>query len=241
MKQQKDTATRRRGDAGIDRFTETISLSSPRRVAASPRRRVTVAGCVLPVVFCLLSCSAHRADGLSPASPISKETAAWLLKQARGRFAGKAIDDAAAPPVVTAARPTTLLVTTFRRGLIARPLAGSGASLLAALKAALDSLDPQAQFVSSAPEALANSSPQPSHAAKPPANSSPQANRPAASSGAPDRIQIDLLDGEMATLEKPAEIEREAQLSAAQLLQPGVEGIAIEARGQVFYLPPSQL
>src|SRR5947209_6692246 len=124
MKQRDDTAARRRGDArelacGSGRREDRSIDRTFRRVAVSPCRRVTVAGCVLPVVFCLLSCSAHRADGLSPASPISKETAAWLLKQARGRFAGKAIDDAAAPPVVTAARPTTLLVTTFRPGLIA--------------------------------------------------------------------------------------------------------------------------
>lgn len=185
-----------------------------RAVESKRRRNVrhTFAFCLLPFAFCLLplcflSCAAHRAEALSPAPPVSNETAAWLLKQTRARLEGRSLDEASAPSVVTAARPTTLFVTTFRSGVAARPLEGHGASLLAALKAALDPADPKARLASSAP----------------------------------DRIQIDLLDGEMAPLEKPAEAERNARLSAAQLVRPGVEGVAMEARGQVFYLPPSQL
>ncbi|HKQ07812.1 MAG TPA: hypothetical protein VJ464_21980 [Blastocatellia bacterium] len=176
-----------------------------RRGGAEMRFRVAFAFCLLP--FLLLSCSAHRAERLSPATSISNETAAWLLKQARGRFEGRRLNADAAPQAITTARSTTLFITAFRHGQAARPLAATGTSLLAALKAALDSIDPKATR----------------------------------SLSAPDRIQIDLLDGEIVTLDKPAATERDAHLSAAQLLQPGVEGIAIEAQGQTFYLPPSQL
>src|SRR5205085_5509179 len=127
--------------------------------------------CLLPFAFCLLSYGA-----LPPVTPIAQETGAWLLKQARARFTGKALDEASAPRAVTMARPTTLFVTTFRRGQATRPLTGNGATLLAALKAALDSVNPNARLASSAP----------------------------------DRIQIDILDGELAPLMKPAEIERDA-------------------------------
>ncbi|HJQ23620.1 MAG TPA: beta-L-arabinofuranosidase domain-containing protein [Blastocatellia bacterium] len=143
----------------------------------------------------------HHADGLVTPSSVSIETAQWLLKQARARCEGRRLDEAAAPTAVTAARPTTLLVTTFRRGQAARPLAGNGASLLAALKAALGSI----------------------------------------STTSPDRIQIDLLEGEMLPLDAPSASEPDASLSAAQLIQPGVEGLAIQARGQTFYLPPAHL
>jgi hypothetical protein len=116
---------------------------------------------------------------------------------------------------VKAARPTTLFVTTFRRGQTAPPRAGSGPTLLAALKAALDHTSPT-------PE-----------------------DRAVALSGPPDRIQIDILDGELAPLEKPGEAderdERDELWSAAQLIRPGADGLAIETREQTFYLPPSQL
>ena len=86
MEQRRDTAIWRRGDGResncrlkrrVDKPLDRINL----RAAASPCRRVAVAGCLLPVIFCLLSCSAHRADASSPELPISNETAAWLLKQ----------------------------------------------------------------------------------------------------------------------------------------------------------------
>jgi Beta-L-arabinofuranosidase, GH127 len=161
------------------------------------------------IIFCLLLfCGSIRTAAVHPsASPIANETGAWLLKQARARFNGKALDEASTPRAVTIARPTTLFVTTFRRGQAARPLAGSGATLLAALKAALDSVNPNDRLASSTP----------------------------------DRIQIDILDGELAPLVKPAETERAAPLTAAQLIQPGGEGIAIETKGRAFYLPPSLL
>ncbi|MEN3333471.1 MAG: hypothetical protein V7641_2836 [Blastocatellia bacterium] len=194
MKWQRDTATRRHGDAARERRGD--------RHPHGTRRRVAFAFCLLPFAFCLLSYAAQP-----PASPINRETGAWLLKQTRARFQGKALDEAGAPRAVTMARPTTLFITTFQRGLAARPLAGSGATLLAALKAALDSVSPNIRIASSTP----------------------------------DRIQIDMLDGEFASLEKSAESERDTPLSAAQLIQPGVEGIAIETQGRAFYLPPSQL
>src|SRR5256714_7910773 len=208
-----------RGDAANGRQktdlsqADSVPASLLRRVPASPRGCVALAGCLLSL--CLLSCKAQQADGSATLSTVSSETAQWLLKQARARFEGHSLDEAAAPTGVTAARPATLFVTTFRGGQVTRPLAGSGTSLLAALKAALDSIDLKAAHVSPAPGINANTS--------------------------PDRVQIDLLDGEMLPLEAPSASERDASLSAAQLIQPGVEGIAIQARGQTFYLPPSQL
>jgi hypothetical protein len=160
------------------------------------KRAVAITVCLL--LFCG---SATTRRALPLASLVAKETDAWLLKQARARFNGKALDEASAPRAVTTARPTTLFVTTFQRGQVSRPLAGSGATLLAALQAALDSIN----------------------------------------ADVPDRIQIDILDGELASLEKPAETEHDRRLSAAQLIQPGAEGIAIETKGRAFYLPPSQL
>jgi hypothetical protein len=196
---------------------------------------ITFAFCLLPFAFCLFSSTA-------PPASLSHETGAWLLKQARARFSGKVIDEASAPPALTMARPATLFVTTFRRGHASPPLAGSGANLLAALRAALDSSNINARPASSAPQAIARLSPRTAHpTAQAQADSSPPANRSAGSSATPDRIQIDILDGELAPLEKPAETEAAARLSAAQLIQPGSEGIAIEMQGRAFYLPPSHL
>ena len=160
------------------------------------------------ITTCLLLFFGSVRHALTPqAPPLSNETRTWLLRQVRARFNGKPIDEASAPTAVKAARQTTLLVTAFRRGQAARPLAGSGPTLIAALKAALDSLQP-----SDAP-----------------------------GSSAPDRLQVDVLDGEPDAVEKPAEIEHDERLSAAQLIKPGSRGLAIEAPGRTYYLPPSQL
>ena len=165
------------------------------------KRAVSIAVCLL--LFC-----GNVRCALTPwqASPLSNETRTWLLKQARARFNGKPIDEAGGPPAVKTARPTTLFVTAFRRGQAARPLAGSGPTLLAALKAALNSIQPNAGLAASAP----------------------------------DRLQIDILDGELVAVEKPAEVEHDERLSAAQLIKPGSKGLAIETPGRTFYLPPSQ-
>ncbi len=160
------------------------------------------------IAICLLLLFGSVRYALTPqVSPLSSETRTWLLKQARARFNGKAIDETGAPAAVKTVRPTTLFITAFRRGQAARPLAGSGSTLLAALKAALDSIQPNAGLAASAP----------------------------------DRLQIDILDGEPAAIEKPAEVEHDERLTAARLIKPGSKGLAIETSGRAYYLPPSQL
>jgi hypothetical protein len=198
MKRRRDAETERRGDAATRPYDDGFGQLVYRRVAASLCLRVVLA-------FCLLSHAAFAA--LPQALPLSNETRTWLLKQARARFNGKTIDEASGPPAVKAARPTTLFVTAFRHGQAARPLAGSGPTLLAALKAALNAVQPNAGVAASAP----------------------------------DRLQMDILEGELAAVEKPAEIEHDERLSAAQLIKPGSRGLAIETSGRTFYLPPSQL
>jgi len=197
--------------------------------------------CLLPFAFCFLIYGVCRDVTLPSASPVANQARLWLLKQARARFNSKPIDLASAPPAVKTARPTTLFVTTFRRGQITRPLAGSGPTLLAALKAALDSLDTSPRLTASASETIASPSAQIDHSTKAPVDASPPASQGTVSSAPPDRIQIDILDGEMAALDNPSETEGDEQLSAAQLIRPGLEGLAIETPGQTFYLPPSQL
>jgi N-acylglucosamine 2-epimerase (GlcNAc 2-epimerase) len=226
MKRQRDPQRRRHEDRPIDRTC--------RRIAASSCLRLALA-------LCLLSYADGGGVTLPSASPVASQTCAWLLKQARARFGGSPIDEAAAPDAVKAARPTTLFVTAFRRGQSTRPLTGSGPTLLAALKAALDSLASNTRPASSASEAAATFSRQTKRAAKAQGAASRPANPSTVSGSAPDRIQIDILDGELAPLEKPAETERDEQWSAAQMIRPGGEGLAITTREQTFYLLPSQL
>ncbi|HKP13884.1 MAG TPA: hypothetical protein VJZ91_17310, partial [Blastocatellia bacterium] len=83
------------------------------------KRCIAYAFCVLAIGLCL---AATRPE----APAVAKETGEWLLKQSRARSSGGAIDEAAAPPAVKTARPTTLFITTFQRGHVSRPLAGSG-------------------------------------------------------------------------------------------------------------------
>lgn len=226
MKRQRDPQRQRYADRPIERIC--------RRLAVSPCLRLALA-------VCLLSYADGDGVTLPSASPVARQTCAWLLKQARARLGGNLIDEAGAPQAVKAARPTTLFVTTFRRGQSARPLTGSGPTLLAALKAALDSLASNTSPASSAPEAAASPSRQTDHAAKAQVAASRPANHSTGYGSAPDRIQIDILDGEFAPLEKPAEIDRDEPWSAAQLIRPGGEGLAMATREQTFYLPPSQL
>ena len=74
--------------------------------------------------------------------------------------------------------------------------------------------------------------------------SSMTGNRPGKSSPpTPDRIQIDILDGSLAPLDKPVQSEQEDQsnLAATELIAVGAEGIAIESENRMFYLLPSEV
>jgi hypothetical protein len=59
----------------------------------------------------------------------------------------------------------------------------------------------------------------------------------------PDRIQIDILDGSLAPLDKPARSENDdlSNQMATELIALGEEGIAIESEGRVCYLLPSEM
>jgi hypothetical protein len=59
----------------------------------------------------------------------------------------------------------------------------------------------------------------------------------------PDRIQIDVLDGSLAPLDKPARSENEdlSNQLAAELIALGEDGIAIESEGRARYLLPSEM
>lgn len=60
---------------------------------------------------------------------------------------------------------------------------------------------------------------------------------------APDRIQIDILDGNLAPIDKPLQSEQEdlSKLSAAELIAVGAEGIAVESETRVLYVLPSEV
>src|SRR5262245_2249684 len=109
---------------------------------------------LITVSLLLFGGSLGRAVVLMPMSLVSPDTRIWLLKQARARLVGKAIDESSAPQAAKAARQTTLFVTMFRRGQPSRPLAGSGVTLPAALKAAFEAMDPKAGLAASAPQAF---------------------------------------------------------------------------------------
>lgn len=201
QKRREDAKTRERGEhnrGGIYR-----------RVPASPRLRVISAFCLLSFAStCGLAdgrASAILPYGAAANVPVAQEARVWLLKQARARLGGKAVDASFAPAPAKAARPTTLFVTLYRRGQASPPFAGSGPTLSAALQAALETDALKSGF---AP---------------------------------PNRIQIDVLDGEMVPVEKPSASEPWSRGSAFRLILPGSEGLAIEAGGRLFYLPPSQL
>jgi hypothetical protein len=159
---------------------------------------------------------------------ISDETALWLLRHARARLSGKlaaaSSDRQAAPLQATEPRPTTLFITTYKRGytLRPRPVVATAESIFAALKPALDAVS--TLLVSAQPEASAHET-------------------------IPDRIQIDVLDGGLEPLAKPGEREsgeragsnRQSRLTAAEFIDVGVEGVAVETPDRTFYLLPSEI
>ncbi len=56
----------------------------------------------------------------------------------------------------------------------------------------------------------------------------------------PDRIQIDILDGGLAPIDKPVQSEQE-DLTATGLIAVGAEGIAVESENRRLYILPSEL
>jgi AMMECR1 domain-containing protein len=187
-------------------------------------RAARIASCaVLSFAFCLFipirEQSVAREENRSSAQ-VSNETIAWLLKQARGCLSGKqksaSLEKQAAPLEAKQSRRTMLFITTFsRRGssaLASIPAMGTGDTLTAALKTVLDSI--------SIPEAVENSS--------------NQSILPAE----PDRIQIDILDGSFAPLDKP-DYSLHSNMKAAEMISIGEEGIAVENGGRMLCVLPS--
>ncbi|MGA9771333.1 MAG: hypothetical protein WBV94_20025 [Blastocatellia bacterium] len=166
---------------------------------------------LVAVIFTFIACESSITprtpdNNQSTAQSIPNETRLWLLKQARARLGGKAIEQQSATQEAKASRRAMLFVTRFVRGQSSQPLMGVGDSLVAALKVALESVVKE--------------------------------NRPP-----PDRIQIDILDGNLAPLVKPVESEPDdlSKLSATELIAVGAEGIAIESENRSLYVLPSEL
>lgn len=113
-----------------------------------------------------------------------------------------------------------LFITTFSRGDASRPAVGTGDSLITALKSALDS--------SVSPES--------------------QPELPGQSTGRIelDRIQVDILDGDFTTIDKPGDSNKPAPAArpggaATGLVSVGEEGIVVEDGAQAHYLLPSEV
>ena len=194
------------------------------RARQSAAALFTFASCLLPLALCLVSSCGSSSRAVSPAGSVSAEGRIWLLRQARIRQSGRPVDETSAPLELKAASPTTLFITTFRDGQASRSTIGAAANPVAALKAALDSDQ-------------TGTSPPPSSVTA----GATSGHRGTDAAEAPDRIQIDILDGDLIPLQRPAELERDAGLSAARLLQPAVEGIAFATGDGTRYLPPSAL
>jgi len=157
-------------------------------------------------------------EGSRRSQSISNDTALWLLVQARARLNGNQNELAAQQAVPVEARETrdtTLFVTPHSRGCVIcpSPAVGMGDSLAAALNSALSRIP--ASVVSS-------------RGVWPPAEL------------APYRIQIDVLDGGLIPLAKP-DLNPPHRQSAAELIDPGVDGLAVETDGRVLYLLPLEM
>jgi hypothetical protein len=168
---------------------------------------------LVAVIFIFVACETSIAprtpdNNQSPAQSISNETRFWLLKQARARLGGKEIEQQSATHEAKASRRAMLFVTRFARGQASPPAMGVGDSLVAALKAALESVATSNRSLPS-----------------------------------PDRIQIDILDGSLAPIDKPVPSEQEdlSKLTATELIAVGAEGITIESENRRLYVLPSEL
>jgi AMMECR1 domain-containing protein len=150
---------------------------------------------------------------------VSDQTALWLLKHARARLSGNQNEINAVqslPAEVREARETTLFVRPYSRGCVICPSSaiGTGDSLLSALNSALSRI----------PASLVSS------------ERSFQPLQPE-----PDRIQIDLLDGDFVSLAKPDNDAAHSRMTAAETVDPGVDGIAVETDVRTIYLLPLEL
>jgi hypothetical protein len=180
-----------------------------------------------PVAVSVLIVAVISGLGLAPhfsnekpsrSESISDDAALWLLVQARARLSGNQNEIApqqVMPVDAGETRDTTLFVTPYSRGCVICPLAavGTGDSLAAALNSALSKIP--ASVVSS-------------RGVWPPAQSTPY------------RIQIDVLDGGLTPLAKP-DADSSRRQTAADLVDPGVEGVAVETDGRILYLLPLEM
>jgi hypothetical protein len=186
-----------------------------------------LAFCLLPAVFCAAVTSFQPGvprEEVSAPGRVSEETAGWLLKQARAYFSGgqtaAPLDPRAAPDEGRQQRPSTLFITTFSRGAATRPAVGTGDSLVTALKSALDSfLSPESQ---------------------------PELSGQSMGRVELDRIQVDILDGDFTTLDKPDHSNKLAHAAraggvATGLISVGEEGIVVEDGARAHYLLPSEV
>ena len=154
------------------------------------------------------------------AHSISDQTALWLLKHARARLSANQNEISAAlqsiPAEARELRETTLFVRPYSRECVICPTSaiGTGDTLLAALNSAL----------SRTPASLV---------------SSERGAQPLAPE--PDRIQLDLLDGGFIPLTKPDSSSPNARISAAEIVDPGVDGIAVETSDRTIYMLPVEL
>jgi AMMECR1 domain-containing protein len=133
-----------------------------------------------------------------------------------GKQTSASIDAQAAPIEAKQSRRATLFITTFSRRaaprVASRPAIGTGDNFMAALRSALDSaLTPDRKLSDQSTLRVE-----------------------------PDRIQVDILDGDFAPLAKPGHSPH-SNGTAAELISVGEEGIAIEDGPRTFYLLPSEV
>lgn len=143
---------------------------------------------------------------------ISNETKLWLLKQARARLAGKAGDFESAPREAKQSRRALLFITAFARGQSSYPATGAGASLVAALSAALDS-----------------------------SSTGNAKGKPSSSEPDRIQIDVLVGSFVSLDKPLRAEGEDLSSLKAAELIAIGEEGIAIETEGRARYVLPSEM
>ena len=166
-----------------------------------------------------VSLAPHRANEKPYGSqPISDDAALWLLVQARARLTGNQSEITTQQVMPLEARETresTLFVTPYSRGCVICPSAavGTGDNLAAALNSALSKI----------PSSVVSS-----RGVWPPAESTPY------------RIQIDVLDGTLIPLAKP-DIDALHRQTGADLIDPGVEGLAVETDGRILYMLPLEM
>ena len=186
-----------------------------------PPSRIAASLLILGVTVITVRAPGGPRTGPRVAQSVSDETALWLLAHARARLSSSQAEatslQQSAPEEAREHRESFVFVTPYLRGCVIcpSPAAGGGDSLAAALNSALGKI----------PAAVVSSD----------LTSQPLQREP-------ERIQIDILEGRFFPLSKPEETGPHSDRpSAAEFLDPGVDGLAIDAPRRTVYLLPNEM